>query len=310
MRNWVLSQNLESDLVDRGVYTRNRCFRMAGCCKYGQRGRPFLPGPPSSALVQCKNTNPRECGTEPRSLLYHTPTSACFGDPVGSFDVRCLNVYKKKRCLDGLEPNDLLSVITPDQDYRAFFAIGCAYKRAGGTVEAFCAWCSAYRHTAGVTRQWQGWNKSEKGYGYPFLKELALHSASNDEVQLSLDEAYGFHPSKFFDSNRQTHFDSQYLSYKHIAAAKQRCVLVKSPTGSGKSTVARELARRYSDRRILYIVSSRPLAYGAKSSLNAMGRTIKYHNTRPLDFASYLETDQPLWKHDHLVCSIQSLCTS
>ena len=50
MRNWVLSQNLESDLVDRGVYTRNRCFRMAGCCKYGQQGRPFLPGPPSSAL--------------------------------------------------------------------------------------------------------------------------------------------------------------------------------------------------------------------------------------------------------------------
>ena len=76
MRNWVLSQNLpHASLIDRGVYTRNRCFRMAGCCKFGDASRPFLPGPPSSALVQCASTNcstniqVRECGSEPRSLL-------------------------------------------------------------------------------------------------------------------------------------------------------------------------------------------------------------------------------------------------
>ena len=43
-----------------------------------------------------------------------------------------------------LEPDDLLKVISPDQVYHAFFAIGCAYKRAGGSCDFFCNWCKDY----------------------------------------------------------------------------------------------------------------------------------------------------------------------
>ena len=50
MRNFVATVNHE--LIDHSVYSRNRCFRMAQCHKYGQPARVFLPGPPSSALVQ------------------------------------------------------------------------------------------------------------------------------------------------------------------------------------------------------------------------------------------------------------------
>ena len=312
MRNWVHAFTLElpantRGLVDTGVYTRNRCFRMAGCCKYSDVGRPFLPGPPSSALVQAPgHVGGLECIRE-GGVQCIGREGRGGGEPVGSFDVQMLKTYEKKLPLDGLEPDDLLHVLHPDQGYRAFFAIGCAYKRAGGSCDAFCEWCKAYRHKAGVTRQWRGWNKNEKGYGYPFLKSLALHSASNDECYIHLDEAFGFHPTNFVSDTDVTRFESQYLHYKHITTVKERAVLVKSPTGSGKSTVARELARRFSDKRILYIVSSRPLAFGAKESLNKLSNTLKWYNTRSLEFVSYLETNKPLWKYDHLVCSIQSI---
>ena len=49
MRNFV--QLIEHPLVDHSVYSRNRCFRMAGCHKFGDPERIFRPGRPSSALV-------------------------------------------------------------------------------------------------------------------------------------------------------------------------------------------------------------------------------------------------------------------
>ena len=107
-----------------------------------------------------------------------------------------------------------------------------------------------------MIRQWIGWNKSDKGYGYTFLKELALHSSATDEADVHMEEAFGFHPTR-----NVTHFNSRYLSYNQLATPKERCILGKSRTGSGKSTVARRIALRYSTKRILYVVSSRPTLY-------------------------------------------------
>ena len=293
MRNFVATVNHE--LIDHSVYSRNRCFRMAQCHKYGQPTRVFLPGPPSSALVQVDDiADPLEFAGESS-----TPNGRHGGGPgvaIGSFNMKTLRI-KEKAKLTGFQPDDLLKAIFPDQVYHAFFAIGCAYKRAGGSCDFFCEWCKDYRNKSGVTRQWRCWNKTSKGYGYPFLKEVALHCSSTDECSVRLNEAFGFHPTNF--PVNVINFNAPYVNVGHITKAK--CVLVKSPTGTGKSTVARLIAKMYCNKRILYLVSSRSLAYGARNSLNEMQLGCK------LDFVSYLETNKPLWSINHLVCSIQSL---
>ena len=294
MRNFVATVNHE--LIDHSVYSRNRCFRMASCHKYGDPTRIFRPGPPSSALVQVADVpNPLEFNGSPQCQLKRCERGR--GVAIGAFDMKTLYTEVKQK-LSGLEPDDLLMAIHPSQGYHAFFAIGCAYKRAGGSCDFFCSWCKDYRPRAGVTRQWRCWNKGAKGYGYPFLKEVALYCSRTSEVEVRLNEAFGFHPYSY--PVNVINFNSPYVSMKHITS--KRCIIIKSPTGTGKSTVARQLAQMYSSKRILYIVSSRSLAYGARNSLNSMKCL-----GQKLDFISYLETDKPLWKRDHLVCSIQSL---
>ena len=300
MRNFVAT--VFHSLVDQSVYSRNRCFRMAGCCKYAEPTRIFRPGQPEDALIQCCSTG----HVIEFSLATDPSTTAGWGLATGAFAIGKLNVPDGWRpTLQSFEPDDMLRAIYPDQAYAAFFAIGCAYKRAGGSASVFWDWCSRYRRPAGVMRQWNGWNRS-KGYGYQFLKRLVLHSCATDECAVRLNEAFGFHPEIFNVPVR--HFNSAYLNYKYIFPPKKKmsqCTLVKSRTGSGKSTIARQLAQRYANRRILYLVSSRSLAYGAKASLNEMGSFESLG--RKLNFASYLETDKPLWKHKHIVLSIQSL---
>jgi len=297
--NWEHMKNfvgLLSGRFDTSVYSRNRCFRMAGCHKFGDT-RVFRPGLPSSALVcvpQSQLNRPPLEFTKaplrgPRRLAHST------GSAAGTFNVKRLNVPDGwTSTLTGLEPGDLLRAIHPNQSYQAFFSIGCAYKRAGGSANTFCDWCRDWRQRAGVMRQWRGWNRNDKGYGYTFLKELALSQGACGEADVHLNEAFGFHVDDF----NVTHINSTYLSYADIGACTEGCLLIKSRTGSGKSTIARALATSFSGFRILYLVSSRPLAYGARDSLNA---------APDLHFISYLETDRPLHKIDHLVCSIQSL---
>ena len=41
MRNFV--RTIDHPLVDGSVYSRNRCFRMAGCWKYADPSRVFIP---------------------------------------------------------------------------------------------------------------------------------------------------------------------------------------------------------------------------------------------------------------------------
>ncbi len=308
MRNFV--SMIRHTLVDQNVYSRNRCFRMAGCYKYGDPSRVFklANGPvlPGDALIQCEPGD--------RTVIENTNVSerpqirqeSGRGISVGSFHIDTLNV-PEDWCVTvrSFQPDDLLMAISPEQGYSAFFAIGSAYKRAGGSAIVFCDWCCRYRRVAGVMRQWRGWSQS-KGYGFTFLKTLALHSSKIDECTVRLNEAFGFHPEDF--KVNVHHFDSRYLNYKRTFNPKRRinrCTLVKSRTGSGKSTIARQLAQRYASKRILYLVSSRSLAYGAKASLNAMGSFQSLG--RKLDFITYLETDKPLWEHKHIVLSIQSL---
>ena len=287
MRGFV--DTFRHPLIDQAVYSRNRCFRMAGCHKYGDPHRILVPGLPSSALVQTEGE-----GLEFETELVERPRE---GVTVGAFDVNRLRVPDGWRSsLASPEPDDLLKAIHPDQPYSAFFSIGCAYKRAGGSCDTFCDWCAGYRRRHGVSRQWRGWNRSERGYGYSFLKSLAIHSSTSDECGIHLDEAFGFH----IDNVQAKHVNTAYLTPDLLSGA--RCVLVKSPTGSGKTTVARTLCQSFSHKRILYVVSSRALAYGARDKLNSMVKL-----GHKLGFVAYLETDRPLHTYQHLVISIQSM---
>ena len=119
-----------------------------------------------------------------------------------------------KSVLKGLEPDDLLMAIHPNQEYGDFFAIGCAYKKAGGSFAFFWKWCKDWKGRPRVLRQWRGWNKCEKTYGYPFLKRVALHSSTGDECSAHLNEAFGFDPQC-----RTTHFNSTYL-HAHVKRAE------------------------------------------------------------------------------------------
>ena len=61
--NWEHMKNfvalIEHPLVDGSVYSRRRCFRMAGCHKFGD-ARIFRPGVPSSALIAVTSSEPLE----------------------------------------------------------------------------------------------------------------------------------------------------------------------------------------------------------------------------------------------------------
>ena len=303
MRNFV--RTIDHPLVDGSVYSRNRCFRMAGCWKYAEPSRVFIPdtnySDASDSLIQIdQHLHPLEFVDElmPEQQIQRTQTDTP-RYPNTPFAIEKINVPDDwKPVLNGLEPDDLLMAIHPNQEYGEFFAVGCAYKKAGGSFGFFWEWCKDWRGRPRVLRQWRGWNKCEKTYGYPFLKRVALHSSTEDECSAHLNEAFGFDPDC-----RTTHFNSTYLHFAHLTKP-ERCVLVKSRTGSGKSTVARTLARQYANKRILYLVSSRPLAYAARDSLNRRSGLLGQRN---LNFVSYLETDQPLCVHKHLCCSIQSL---
>ena len=70
---------------------------------------------------------------------------------------------------------------------------------------------SKSRSQNAVTRQWRGWNKNagRQGYGYSFLKDIALRCSRTDECEVHMDEAYGFHPEKY--KCNVFRFNKQYL---------------------------------------------------------------------------------------------------
>ena len=86
MRNFVATVNHE--LIDHSVYSRNRCFRMASCHKYGDPTRIFRPGPPSSALIQVSDVpNPLEFNGSQQCQLKRCGGR---GVAIGAFDMKTL----------------------------------------------------------------------------------------------------------------------------------------------------------------------------------------------------------------------------
>ena len=110
LNNWQHMHNFVSQIqheqIDHSVYSRNRCFRMAGCCKYGDDTRVFTPGLPSSALIQVEAEN---CLKYVRTASLKERVSGK-GVPVGMFNLDNLNVPDNWQTpLQGLEPSIQIS---------------------------------------------------------------------------------------------------------------------------------------------------------------------------------------------------------
>ena len=92
--------------------------------------------------------------------------------------------------------------------------------------------------------------------------------------------------------------------------ADTKGVLLKSRTGTGKSTLAFEKCRKLLEAdpssRILYIVSSRALAWSSTSSFNEKWTTYMFDRDLKPRFTCYMSEPGPLSQHQLVVCSIQS----
>ena len=139
MRNFV--RTIDHPLVDYSVYSRNRCFRMAGCWKYADPSRVFILDPnyceAEDSLIQCEVERPLDFCDDSEDCPNPYRADPPRG-PSTPFTIEKINIPDDwEPVLNGLEPNDLLMAIHPNQEYAQFFAIGCAYKKAGGSFDFF-----------------------------------------------------------------------------------------------------------------------------------------------------------------------------
>lgn len=294
---------IEKRCIDDGVYTKNRCFRMVSQSKWADPTRtmnPLTGGNPSDYLVEV---------VDPSGVLEFEDVTLKAGcaprgkerGPVLTGDsyalVPKLNVPADwNHKLTALDPPSFLAGIPPVQPHALWWRIGAAYKGCGGSFEDW------YRLFGGKTAtlkrcsaQWKGWKVV---LGFPFLRACALHCCDCPEEEILMEEAFGFHPEPL----RTVYVNQRYLNPDRFPCA--RALLVKSNTGTGKSTAAKNLVHPFRAGRILWLVSNRALAYNAVETLNEMNY---YAFDGQFQFVNYLSTNRPLHKIRHLVCTVQSL---
>ena len=291
--------------VDDGVYTKNRCFRLPTQSKYGS-DRVMVPrtgGNISDYLIQVSeeddplefvdtvlkpNVNVRKPRGGTKSPVNYTDSYSLISK---------LNVpFTWNHKLTSMDHSTLLQGIPPAQSHALWWRIGAAYKGCGGTLRDFYElWGSKTQTWERCRSQWKYWKRM---LGFPFLRACALMCCSCPEEEVLLEEAFGFHT----DDMRVVEVKQRYLNPLRFPRAK--CLVIKSPTGTGKSTAAKYLLRPYCNKRILWIVSNRALAYNSQSTLNKLNY---FAFDGRLSFQNYLSTNRPLHNCKHLVCTVQSL---
>ena len=295
--------------VDDSVYSKNRCFRLPTQSKYSEPGRSMVPmtgGSISDYLVQVDQVD------EPLEFVMAAPAAGqeasgggasgasvgavhCSGDSYVLIPKLTVPVSWNHK-LTAMDPPTLLQGIPPGQCHALWWRIGAAYKGCGGTLVSFYDLWGSKTHTwERCQSQWKYWKRV---LGFPFLRACALHCCECPEEEVLLEEAFALHP----DGLRVVEVEQQYLNPRNFPST--RCLVIKSATGTGKSTAAKFLIRRYCNKRILWIVSNRALAYNAKATLNKLNY---YAFDGHLHFEHYLSTNRPLHNIDHLICTVQSL---
>ena len=143
--------------------------------------------------------------------------------------------------------------------------------------------------------------------GLPTLLKYSAFYSGATETDTLFREAFGLNAGSF--PCKVLRISQQYTRLDHITA-DTKGVLLKSRTGTGKSTLAFEKCRRLLKAdplaRILYIVSSRALAWSATASFNEKWTTYMFSGNLKPQFTCYMSEPGPLSKHQLTVCSIQS----
>ena len=147
-----------------------------------------------------------------------------------------------------------------DLPYDPWYKIGAAFKNLGGSYQDFENWSQECSMS-----DWAGW--SGMRLGLPTLLKYSSFYSGATETAVLFREAFGLNPEAF--PSPVLKINKQFTELTDITA-DTKGVLLKSRTGTGKSTLAFEKCRKLLEAdpsaRILYIVSSRALAWSSTSS--------------------------------------------
>ena len=303
-----------SKLVDKVVYSNNRQWRMKGQSK----------------------------GSDPAKRVMRSTTA--FADTlvgVGQLQSVGLKFTTKRRkqgkalqqvlrlkvpkdwtppTIFNTDPVSLLSCIPPSAfpEYHPWVFVMLAFKNIGGTKEQFIEWNNdGPRAQSADVERWSYQGRC----GYPFLLNTALHFSPKVLKVHLCQKAYGFYTGKL----KTKFIDQPYLRdrtrtdvAKLIQSRKEKCFLIKSRCGSGKTFLAKWITGTNPGAKILYVVSSVPLNYTVKQEMNAedddekqevVDEVISQLNEKVDDrrmFKSYKDTNKSLCDCNRLVVTIQS----
>ena len=214
--------------------------------------------------------------------------------------------------ITALDAPSILRVLKPTElmSRPVWLSIACAAKTVGVSFHEWHqtqskrwsfsrgAWVEEMTHA-----KWKALNMRDGNtVGLPFLKACATlsgHLSADLERELIIDEAYALH----VDHLPHTHVEERYLDVGMIDAAKSKCVVVCSPTGTGKSTVMKDLIARYSDKRIIMIVPGVALSWACLKECNNVPDTY-FRHYRSVGFG---RKRKGLGVYKHLLTTVQSI---
>ena len=266
--------------IDLSVYTRFRNWRMAYQSK---KNSPRVlkpvggPGNPKDYLVQPQGL--------PQGISYRSTKVHSVVLPLRPF----------RPPATSMDPLALLNSIPCDLPYDPWYKIGAAFRNLGGSYTDFSNWSLGCEYS-----DWCGWKNMR--LGLPTLLKYSAHY-TNSDTHVLFREAFGLNPSQF--GCTVSTIQKQYCSVSSVTFPTKG-VLLKSRTGTGKSTLAFEFCRQLLESnpsgRILYVVSSRALAWSSCSTFNSKWDTYMFDKEVP-SFTCYMSKRGPL-------ASVQCLCVS
>ena len=303
-------------LVDKVVYSNNRQWRMKGQSKGSDPARRVMRSTTAFAdtLVGVGGVG----GAGGQLGLKFTTKRRKKGKALQQ--VHRLKVPKDwtPPTIFNTDPVSLLSCIPPSAftDYHPWVFVMLAFKNIGGTKEQFIEWNNnGPRVQSADVERWSYQGRC----GYPFLLNTALHFSPKVLKVHLCQKAYGLHTGKL----KTKFIDQPYLRdrtrtdvAKLIQSRKEKCFLIKSRCGSGKTFLAKWITGTNPDAKILYVVSSVALNYTVKQEMNAddekqelVEEVISQLNEKVDDrrkFKTYKDTNKALCDCNRLVITIQS----
>ena len=270
--------------IDMTVYTRYRSFRMPYQTKCGSLR---VMKPQGSYDLESYLVQPHLKGgisysrTSESHIILPSPVSHSKPPP-------------------NLSALSLLKTIPYDLPYDPWYKIGAAFKNLGGAYSDFEKWSLECSRS-----DWDGWKNMR--LGLPTLLKYSSHFTGVSGTATLFSEAFGLNPQQFGCCVKT--ISKKYTTVGDISGLTSG-VIIKSRTGTGKSTLAFEVCRNLLEEnpeaRILYLVSSRALAWSSVQTFNDKWTEYMFDKESVPFFTCYMQKQGPLSSCQLLCCSIQS----